>query len=210
MASSNDADYGDRPIATPTCACFQETEQHPLDSSDCPACAIKTCIAQSTPPQMETVEYLLRRVRAQIRQAHEARQITEQGILEIQTQLTPLYTGKLGGTGQPGRSEAHNERTPRLPRIDPHEMQQRVLDQISAIKEWQQQFLRAQLHLYLLIHIFMVLNISTRGTFPESYRQMLFGNAEHLRQLDISAQEYLEALQTQLETIQIIINTPTL
>lgn len=210
MTSSNDEDYRDRQLATPACTCFHWEEQPPPDSSDCPACAIRTCIAHLTVPELETMGDMLNRVSNQFHQAREAHQ-RHQGILELQTQLNQLFAQEFGRSGRPGQPGAYSERTSsRLPRIDPHEMQQRVLDQISATKEQQQQFVRTQLNIYLLIHAFVMVDISTRSTIPESFRQVLVENAEHLRQIDKAAQEYLEALQMQLGTIQIIINTPTL
>lgn len=209
MSSSNNEDNEDRQLATPECICFQWEEQPPLDPSDCPACAIWACIAQLTIPQSETVGDMLDRVRIQLNQARGSRQ-THQVIPELQRKLNQLFAQEFGV--QPGQREAHSERTSSTPppRIDPHEMQQRVLNQISATREQQHQYLRTQLDHYLLIHAFLMLNISTRGEIPESYRQMLVANAEELRRADKAAQEYLEALQMQLDSIQIIINTPTL
>lgn len=211
MTSNNDEDYRDHQLATPTCACFQWREQPPLDSFGCPACAIRTCIAQLTAPRLETVDDMLHRMKDQGIQVHEARQTIHQKTLELRTQLSRYVTQEVERLGQPGRPEAHSEWSSRLPRIDSHEMHQRVLDQISAVKEVQQQYLRMQLNTYLLIHTHLILrlNISTSGIFPESHRQRLLESAEHLRQLDISSQEHIKALEPHLQTVQILMNTPT-
>ncbi|KAI7775841.1 hypothetical protein LA080_006173 [Diaporthe eres] len=200
MSFTENEDYGRRQVTIPTCNCFQWREQHPTDSSGCPACVMRACLSTFTIPQTNVVQDMADKVRDQVTEVLEALQASRQEYMDLQTQLDRYTTQEI-------------ERISTSPRIDPRELQQRVLGQISTVKEEQQLLLRAQLNTYLLLHGVLLLEgipHTLRGMSSGIPRQNLAVSGENLRQVETEAQEQVKMLQIKLKTLQMIITVAAL
>lgn len=140
------------------------------------------------------------KVRDQVTEISEALQASHQEYMDLRTQLDRYTTQEI-------------ERISTSPRIDPRELQQRVLGQISTVKEEQQLLLRAQLNTYLLLHGVLLLEgipHTLRGMSSDRHRQNVAVSGETLRQVEIEAQEQVKMLQIKLQTLQMIITVAAL
>lgn len=62
MNSNHSEGQRERQLPAPMCTCFQSGMQGPMVSSNCPACSIERCINQGIPPELATMEDMVRKL----------------------------------------------------------------------------------------------------------------------------------------------------